>query len=94
MENSKTISELMETAEVQAIKVSKYTSLMRVLDENLNELGCDLDVIDQDHPNAQKVRQLISTVIDLSGFLLDGHEGDAGKLADMLSILNMKLAQG
>jgi hypothetical protein len=94
MENSKTISELMETAEEQTIKVSRYTSLMRVLNEKLNELGCNLNVIDQDHPNAHKVRQLISTVIDLSDFSLDGYEGDAGRLIDTLDSLRMKLVQG
>ena len=94
VKNNKTISELVDIADEQALKVSRYTSLMLVLDENLNELGCNLDVINQEHPNAHKVKKLISTAIDLSGFLLDGHEGDVRKLADMLSTLNMKLALG
>ena len=94
MKNSKTISELVDIADEQAFKVSRYTSLMRVLDENLNEIGCNLDVINQDHPNAHKVRQLISTAIDLSDFLLDGHEGDAGKLRETLGVLNMKWHKG
>jgi hypothetical protein len=94
MKNSKTISELIETAEEQAIKVSRYTSLMRVLDENLYDLGSDLGVLDKEHPNAHKVKKLISTVIDLSDLLLDGHERDAGKLTDTLGILEMKRVPG
>lgn len=94
MKNSKTISELVDIADEQALKVSRYTSLIRVLDENLNDLGCNLNIIDQDHPDAYKVRQLIETVIDLSGFLLDGHEGDVGKLRETLGVLNLKWHKG
>lgn len=94
MKNSKIISELVETAEEQAIKVSRYTSLMRALNENLCDLGCNLDVINQDHPNAHKVWQSVTNAIDLSEVLLDGHEGDAGKLRETLGVLSMKLALG
>jgi hypothetical protein len=76
----------------QSQRLSCYTSVLRAVDNNLYELGCRFDVIDNNHPKADQAKQLINDLINLSSLLLNGYESEVERMVDLADNLNGNLS--
>lgn len=90
----KTTEELKNNAAVvfeQSQKLSCYTSVIRAMDNNLYELACRFDAIDNNHPKADQVKQLINDLTNLSTLLLNGYGSEVDSLVDLADHLHSNL---
>lgn len=78
--------------EVQSI--SRYTSLIKAIDDNIYELACSYDAIDANHPKAGAMKQTIEVLVNLNAILLEGFGKHSEKLDDMADALTMDLSKG
>lgn len=78
--------------EVQSI--SRYTSLIKAIDDNIYELACSYDAIDASHPEAATMKQTIEVLVNLNAILLEGFGKHSEKLYDMADALTMDLSKG
>ena len=93
----KTTNELhTQAAEIfQGIQsISRYTSLIKAVDDNIYELACSYDAIDANHPKAAAMKQTIEVLVNLNAILLEGFGKHSEKLDDMADALTMDLSKG
>ena len=78
--------------EVQSI--SRYTSLIKAIDDNIYELACSYDAIDANHPKAEAMKQTIEVLVNLNAILLEGFGKHSEQLDDRADALTMDLSKG
>ncbi|WP_321378385.1 hypothetical protein [Trichococcus shcherbakoviae] len=78
--------------EVQSI--SRYTSLIKAIDDNIYELACSYDAIDANHPKAAAMKHTIANLTSLNALLLEGFGERSEKLEEMADALTMDLSKG
>ena len=94
---TKTTNELhTQAAEIfQGIQsISRYTSLIKAVDDNIYELACSYDAIDANHPKAAAMKQTIEVLVNLNALLLEGFGKHSEKLDDMADQLSIELSKG
>lgn len=74
--------------------ISRYTSLIKAVDDNIYELACSYDAIDASHPKAAAMKQTIEVLVNLNAILLEGFGKHSEKLDDMADALTMDLSKG
>lgn len=77
---------------IQAI--TRYTSLIKAVDDNIYELACSYDAIDANHPKAAAMKQTIEVLVNLNALLLEGFGKHSEKLDDMADQLSIELSKG
>ena len=78
--------------EIQSI--SRYTSLIKAIDDNIFELACSYDSIDSAHPKAAAMKQTIEVLVNLNAILLEGFGKHSEQLDDMADALTRDLSNG
>ena len=87
---TKTINEIQIQAseifqEIQSI--SRYTSLIKAIDDNIFELACSYDAIDATHPKMASMKQTIELLVNLNAILLEGFGECSEKLDNLADAL-------
>ena len=72
--------------------ISRYTSLIKAIDDNIYELACSYDAIDANHPKAAAMKDTIANLTSLNALLLEGFGERSEKLEEMADALTMDLS--
>lgn len=73
--------------------IGHYRSLIRAMYDNSYELVRSLDVIDEDHPQAEGMKQTIKDLASLNMILLEGFEKHSKILEDMVDEISLDLSR-
>ena len=74
--------------------ISRYTSLITPVDDNIYELACSYDAIDANHPKAEAMKQTIEVLVNLNAILLEGFGKHSEQLDDRADALTRDLSKG
>ena len=76
----------------QVQSLGNYAAIIRSMDNSIFELASSYDVIDDNHPEAEKFKQHIGDLISLSAILLSRYENDIENLSDIADGLSSSLS--
>lgn len=74
--------------------ISRYTSLIKAVDDNVYELACSYDAINAEHPKSAAMKQTIECLVNLNALLLEGFKKQSESLEEMADALTMDLSKG
>ena len=77
----------------QVQSLGNYAAIIRSMDNSIFELASSYDVIDDNHPEAEKFKQHIGDLISLSAILLSRYENDIENLSDVADGLSASLLE-
>lgn len=74
--------------------LERYTSVIKAMDNEIYNLACSYDAIDEEHPKAQGMKNTIEDLVNLNALLLEGFSEKITSLEELADNLSIGLVKG